>query len=85
MKKIITPILCALLFVLCFSSVEAQQPTKIPRIGIVTAQPYLRSQSVMTPSDKVCGSLAIWKGKTLSLNIDLQRGNLIECLRSWPR
>ena len=35
MKKIITPILCALLFVLCFSSVDAQQPMKVARIGFL--------------------------------------------------
>ena len=30
--------LCAMLFALCFAA-DAQQPTRIPRIGIVTAQP----------------------------------------------
>jgi len=34
-KKIITPILCVLLFVLCFSSVDAQQPMKVARIGFL--------------------------------------------------
>jgi putative ABC transport system substrate-binding protein len=36
-KKVITPILCALLFVLCFSSVEAQQPKKVFRIGYLSS------------------------------------------------
>jgi putative ABC transport system substrate-binding protein len=37
MKKKITRLaVCALLFALC-SSVQAQQPTKIPRIGFLTA------------------------------------------------
>ena len=35
-KKIIRFALCAMLFALCFSA-EAQQPTKIPRIGYLTS------------------------------------------------
>ena len=31
-------------------------------------------------SGKVCASLVTWKGKTLSLSIDLRRGNSIACL-----
>ena len=37
-KKLICPALCAVLLALCFSA-EAQQPKKVPRIGILTPGP----------------------------------------------
>ena len=75
MKRNITVrTLCAMLFALC-SSAQAQQPKKIPRIGLSTLPPLPLSRPASRHSGRVCASLGTWRGKILSLSIDLQRKN----------
>ena len=75
MKKVTVIALCAMLFAFC-SSVEAQQPTKVPRIG------YLNAVAPSTVSDRIrrfvrdCGNLGTWRGKTLSLSTRYAEGKL---------
>jgi len=40
---------------------EAQQPVKVPRIGIVTVNRYPQAQPVMRPSVKDCAGIIEWK------------------------
>ena len=74
---------CSLL--LTASLAEAQQPTKVPRIGYLTARlPFRQSHAASRHSGRVCASLATWRGKTLSLSGDMQRENSIASPRLRP-
>jgi hypothetical protein len=54
---------------------EAQQPTKVPRIGYLTGA-YLSAISPRTEAfGRGCASLDMWRAKTLSLSGDLRREN----------
>jgi len=55
--------LSALLFVLCLPA-EAQQPGKIPRLGLLTSASTARRQLGLTHSGRVCASWAMSKEKT---------------------
>ena len=59
-KKISTPILCALLFVLCFS-VEAQQQGKIPWIGYLADAGSSPNQALL----QALRDLGYVEGKTI--------------------
>ena len=54
------------------SSADAQQPTKVPRIGYLTGATPEGPRSASRLSGRVCGSLGMWRGKILSLSIDMQ-------------
>ena len=71
-------VICLLLTVLLFtiSLAEAQQPTKIPRIGYLVVPP-LPIRAATRHSGRVCASLVTWRGKTLSLSGDMRRENPI--------
>ena len=65
-------LLCAMLFALCLSA-EAQQPTKVPRIGYLAGTSLPLTRPASRHSGKVCASLATSRGKTLSSSGDMQR------------
>jgi hypothetical protein len=65
-------------------SAEAQQPTKIPRIGFLSVTSLSTISARIELSAKVCASLAMWKGKTSSLSYDLRGENSIASQRSRP-
>ena len=71
-------------FVIYEVAVEAQQPARIHRIGIL----FPSSESFLRPGSKHfangCASLAMSKGKTFSLSIDMRKGNLNGCLTLLP-
>ena len=81
-------ITCLLLFAPCslrFAlSAEAQQPTKIPRIGYLTGASLPLTRPASRHSGRVCASLGTWRGKTLSLSSDMRRENSIASPRSRP-
>jgi hypothetical protein len=80
-KKVIRLALSAVLFALCFPA-EAQQPTKVPRIGRLGGGSL--SSSRIDAFRRLCASLDTWRGKTLSLSGDLLRKNSIASPRSRP-
>ena len=56
---------------------QAQQPTKIPRIGFLGAALSFRCRRLAPRhSGRVCVSLGTWRGKTLSLSLDGPRVKL---------
>ena len=55
---------------------EAQQPTKIPRIGYLIGSPLPVTRPATRHSGRVCASLATWRGKTLSLSMRSAEGKL---------
>ena len=61
--------LCALL------SAEAQQPKKIPRIGILTGAIPYDPGAASRHFGKGCANSATWRGKTSSLSSDMRREN----------
>ncbi len=67
-------LLCSMLFALCLPA-AAQQPAKVFRIGYLSSPSFSVSRPASRSSDKVCASSEAWRGKTLSLSIDLQREN----------
>ena len=82
-KKINVLTLCAMLFALC-SSAQAQQPTKVPRVGFLTGAP-LSSQSARNEAFRQgLRGLGYWRGKTLSLSGDLMREKWIAFRCSLP-
>jgi hypothetical protein len=72
------------LFLATAFSAQAQQPTKIPRIGYLTGSPFQLPRAALRHSGKGCASMVTSRGKTLSLSGDLQRGNWIASPRSRP-
>ena len=68
----------------CVGMAVAQQPTKIPRIGYLGAASASVARLASRRSAKGCASLGTWRGKTLSLSIDLQRENSIASPRLRP-
>ena len=70
-RKITLLALCAMVLALC-SSVQAQQPKKVPRIGYQAVVPYL-TRLASRQSGRVCASLVTQKGKTLPLSTGIQR------------
>jgi putative tryptophan/tyrosine transport system substrate-binding protein len=62
----------ALLFALC-SSTQAQQPTKVPRIGFLSAVSPSTISARVEAFRQGCASLGTWKGKTLSLKGDMRK------------
>ena len=84
MKQTITTFaLSAMLLALNFP-VDAQQPTKVPRIGYLSATSPSVNPARIEASGRVCASLATSRGKTLSLSIDMQRESSIASLRLRP-
>ena len=71
-------------FTVCGARAEAQQPTKVPRIGYLSATSPSTYRPASRHSDRVCATLATWREKTLSLSVDMQRENLIGCPRWRP-
>ena len=61
---------------------EAQQPTKIPRIGYLMGATRKVNRPAPPLSARACANLGTWRGKTLSLSGDLQRENSIASPRS---
>ena len=82
-KNVICLTLCAMLFALSYSA-SAQQPKKIPRIVYLRLPPLPLTRPATRHSARVCASWGTWKGKTLSLNIDMQRENSTASQGSWP-
>ena len=75
MKKAAVPsILVAVVLLAVAVIAEAQQPKKVPRIGYLSVLPF-PTRPHRRHSGKVCASLGTWRGKTLSLSIDMQREN----------
>ena len=67
-----------------FAVGQAQQPTKVPRIGyLIATSPSVYSARIEA-SGRVCASLGTWRGKTLSLSGDMRRENSIASPRSRP-
>jgi hypothetical protein len=80
-KRIFCFALCAMLFALC-SSVEAQQPKKIPRIGYLS---NIDSASESTRSEGVrlaLRELGYIEGQNIA--IEMRRGRSIGSLSLWP-
>ena len=65
-----------MLLALCIPAF-AQQPKKVPRIGWLGASPPLLSRPAPRHSGRACASLVMWRGKTLSLSVDMRRENPI--------
>ena len=82
-KKVFCVALCAMLFALSVSA-QAQQPTKIPRIGYLSGAFASTSRTAARHSDGACASLGMWRGKTLSLSGEMQTGNSITYPRLRP-
>jgi len=84
MKRKITVItLCAFLLALC-SPADAQQPTKIPRIGfLITSSPAVIAPR-MDAFQQGLRELGYVEGKTFSLSGDMRRENSIASPRSQP-
>ena len=84
MKRAAVPsILVAVVLLALGVTAEAQQPTKVPRIGYlsgssISANPPWREAFRQGPRD-----LGSRKEKALSSNGDLRRERLIGCLRYW--
>ena len=82
-KKITVLALCAMLFALC-SSAEAQQPTKVPRIG------YLMRCSLSTVVDRIeafrqgLRELGYVEGKNIVIEWRYAEGKLDRLPRSRP-
>ena len=84
MKQLFS-ILLIVAVVVVAAMAQAQQPTKVPRIGYLKLQPpFPLSRPASRHSARVCASLATWRGKTLSLSGDLQRENSIASRRLPP-
>ena len=84
MKKKITVLsLCCMLLALSFPT-EAQQPTKVPRVGFLTGAP-LSSQSARNEAFRQgLRELGYVEGKKLSLSGDLMREKWIAFRCSLP-
>ena len=50
-------------FTVCGARAEAQQPTKVPRIGYLRLAPLPLTWAASRHSDRVCASLATWREK----------------------
>jgi hypothetical protein len=76
--------LCAMLFVLC-GSVEAQQPGKVPRIGILAPGSSALATSAYHDSFRQgLRDLGYMREKTYSLRFDMQKGSKIGFLILLP-
>ena len=83
MKKAAVPSILVVVVLLALGvTAEAQQPTKIPRIGYLVQRRPKDSGASSRHSSKGCGSLGTWREKTLSLSNDMRRENSIGCLSS---
>ena len=86
MKKAAVPsILVAVVLLAVGVMAEAQQPTKIPRIGYLTGPPFPLVRSGKH-SVRVCTSSVTLKVKTLSSSGDLGKENAIastRLLQNW--
>ena len=83
-KKITVLALCAMLFALCvFRRGAAANENPADRIPSVLP-PLPLSRPASRHSGRVCASLGTWRGKTLSLSIDMQRENSIASPRLRP-
>ena len=72
-KKITVLTLCAMLFAFC-SSIEAQQPTKIPRIGYLTGATPDGQAARVEAFRQGLRELGYVRIKILSLSINMGRG-----------
>jgi putative tryptophan/tyrosine transport system substrate-binding protein len=76
MKKKITALaLCAMLFALCFPA-QAQQPTKIPRIGFLTASSLSAVSGRIEAFRQVLRELGYTEGKTIVIEYRYAEGKL---------
>ena len=69
---------------MCGAVAQAQQPARIPRIGILTRPPRPSIRPGSKHFANGCASLAMSKEKTLSLSTDMQKGNANGCLTLQP-
>jgi putative ABC transport system substrate-binding protein len=82
-KKITVLTLCAMLFALRFSA-EAQQPSKLPRIGYLSPTSPSVSPARIEAFRQGLRELGYMEEKALSLSIDMQRGSSIASPCSRP-
>jgi putative ABC transport system substrate-binding protein len=82
-NKITLLALCAMLLALCLPA-EAQQPTKVPRIGYLTNASLSALEARTEAFRQGLRELGYVEGKNMSLSIDLQRENPIAFPRSRP-
>ena len=54
---------------------EAQQPSKIHRIGLLLARPLRSMRPGSRHFVKVCASWATWKERTFRLSTDMQKAS----------
>jgi hypothetical protein len=66
----------------CGARAEAQQPTKVPRVGYLTNASLSAIAARTEAFRQGLRELDTWRGKTLSLSGDLLRENSIASLRS---
>ena len=71
-KKIIFLALGSLLLAPC-SAAEAQRPTKVPRIGVLTGSSLPLTRLASRHFGRVCGISDTWRERTLSSNGDFGR------------
>src|SRR4029434_7643774 len=62
-------------FAMCGAVAQAQQATKIPRIGYLGRGAPSANAAPARHSSRGCASLDTWRGKALSSSGDLLRGN----------
>ena len=75
MRKAVLSILFVVMLLAVAVIAEAQQPTKIPRIGYLGGVPCRYTRTASRHSGRVCASLGTWREKTLSLSTDMPREN----------
>ena len=82
-KKITVLTLCAMLFALC-SSAEAQQPTKIPRIGYLTGTSLSTNPARIEAFRQGLRELGYVEGKNIVIEWRSAEGKLIASPRLLP-
>ena len=82
-KKIVTFILGALLFALC-SSIEAQQPAKVPRIGYVAPLSPASESARIEPFRQGLRDLKYIEGQIFWLIFATRRESQTAFRNSWP-
>ena len=69
---------------ICGARAEAQQPARIPRIGILIAPSASSFSARVEAFRQRLRELGYVEGKTLSLSTDMQKGNSNGCLTLQP-
>ena len=83
-RKWVGIVAAVIAFAMCGAVAQAQQPTKVPRIGYLTASSLSANPTRVAAFRQVLRELGYIEGKTSSLSGDLQRGKGIASLRSRP-